>query len=48
MAGRPFQAFQISGVIAVLPPVKGLWTDTKVAAGESGILPMSFIVIKPM
>ncbi len=35
------------GVIASLPAVKGLRADIKMAAGETSIVAMGIIVIKP-
>ena len=37
----------MSGVIAPLPTVEGLWADAKIAAGKSGIVTMRLVVVKP-
>jgi len=41
------QAGWIPGIIALLPAIKGLWTDIKVPAGETGIVIMGIVIIKP-
>ena len=41
------QAFQAGRIIASLPAVKSLRTDVKVATGETGIVTMGVVVIKP-
>jgi len=42
-----FQARYIPGIIASLPAIKGLRTDIKVTTGETSIVIMGIVVIKP-
>jgi hypothetical protein len=41
------QAFNVPGLIALLPTIEGLGGDAKISAGKSGIVIMGFIVVKP-
>ena len=41
------KALQMPGIIAPLPAVEGLRADAKIAAGESGIVSIRVVVIKP-
>ena len=41
------QTLQMPGVISPLPAVEGLRRDTKIAAGETGIVAMRVVVVKP-
>ncbi len=36
------------GIIAPLPAVEGLWADAEITAGETGIVIMALIVVKPL
>jgi len=45
--GAILQAGEVLWIVAPLPAVEGLGGDAKVAAGESGIVAMSPIVVKP-
>jgi len=41
------QALYMLGVIAALPTVEGLGRNVKVAAGETSIVPMGMVIVKP-
>jgi len=43
-----FQALCMPGIIAPFPAVEGLRGDAKIATGETGVLVMGFVVIKPL
>jgi hypothetical protein len=45
--GAILQALQMVGIIAPFPPAKGLRTDAKVATGESSVVMVGVVVVKP-
>jgi hypothetical protein len=45
--GAILQALQMVGIIAPFPPVKGLRTDAEVATGESSVVMVGVVVVKP-
>jgi len=47
LARALLQTLYMPGVIALFPAVKSLGTDIIVAAGETSIVPLAVIVVKP-
>jgi hypothetical protein len=41
------QPFYMLGVVAPFPAIEGLWTDTKIAASETGIVVVGIVIVKP-
>jgi hypothetical protein len=42
-----FQSFQMPGIVASLPAIECLRADIKVPAGETGMVIMALVVVKP-
>ena len=47
LLGQEVQNFLSDRIIAAFAAIEGLWRDTKVATGESGIVPRWVVVVKP-